>query len=91
MDGVGAAHLVAALLADDPVVGPYPYRPPLAGRGSAAWLRASPLRRPPARETVPAGCEAAPSGRAVTAYEDVPDERLRAVAARWGWGSTTCI
>ncbi|MFI9004555.1 hypothetical protein [Streptomyces sp. NPDC053541] len=86
VDGVGAAHLVAALLADEPVVGPYPYRPPLAGRGSAAWLRASPLRRPPARETVPAGCEAAPSGRAATAYEDVPDERLRAVAARWGVG-----
>ncbi|MFF8599971.1 hypothetical protein ACF065_25585 [Streptomyces sp. NPDC015232] len=86
VDGVGAAHLVAALLADEPVVGPYPYRPPLAGRGSAAWLRASPLRRPPARETVPAGCEAAPSGRAATAYEDVPDERLRVVAARWGVG-----
>ncbi|MEU3607491.1 hypothetical protein AB0E83_18910 [Streptomyces sp. NPDC035033] len=86
VDGVGTAHLVAALLADEPVVGPYPYRPPAAGRAPLAWLGASPLGKPPAHEVVPAGCDTARSGRVATAYEDVPDGELRAVAARWGVG-----
>ncbi|MFF9343859.1 hypothetical protein ACF1CG_29390 [Streptomyces sp. NPDC014773] len=86
VDGVGAAHLVAALLADEPVTGPHPYRPPAAGRASLAWLRASPFGRFPAHETVPAGCGSAPSGRPATAYADVPDAELRAVASRWGAG-----
>ncbi|MFE1272649.1 hypothetical protein [Streptomyces sp. NPDC058758] len=86
VDGVGAAHLVAALLADEPVAGPYPYRPPAPGRTSLAWLRASPFKRFPEDETVPAGCASAPSGVPATAYADVPDAELRAVASRWGSG-----
>ncbi|MFD4372472.1 hypothetical protein [Streptomyces sp. NPDC058486] len=85
-DGVGAAHLVAALLTDTPVMGPYPYRPPVSRRASTAWLRSSPFGRFPEHETVPAGCEAAGSGLAAMAYADVPDDRLRAVASRWGVG-----
>ncbi|GHB08157.1 condensation protein [Streptomyces termitum] len=84
-DGVGAAHLLAALLADGPVTGPYPYRP-VPGRSSAGWLRGQPFGRPSVRRTVPAGSEAVPSGPAAMAYADVPDARLRAVAARWGVG-----
>jgi hypothetical protein len=84
VDGVGTAHLVAALLADEPVRGPHPYRPPGAGRGSAAWLRTVPYKRFAPHETVPPGCGAAPSGRGSLAYADVPDSVLRALAARWG-------
>ncbi|GHJ91310.1 condensation protein [Streptomyces sp. NE5-10] len=86
VDGVGAAHLVAALLADEPVAGPYPYRPPVPGRGALGWLRSSPFGRFPEHETVPPGCGAAPSGLPATAYADVPDAELRAVASRWGAG-----
>ncbi len=85
-DGVGTAHLVAALLADDPVPGPHPYRPPAPGRSSLAWLGASPFGRFPEHETVPPGCEAVRSGRTALAYADVPDAELRAVASRWGAG-----
>ncbi|MFF9145936.1 hypothetical protein ACF1BN_13855 [Streptomyces sp. NPDC014861] len=85
-DGVGTAHLVAALLADEPVDGPYPYLPPGSGRASRAWLRASPFERFPEHETVPPGCGAVPSGVAALAYADVPDRELRAVARRWGAG-----
>ncbi|MFD5766514.1 hypothetical protein ACFWIN_11915 [Streptomyces sp. NPDC127049] len=85
-DGVGTAHLVAALLADEPVAGPYPYLPPGSGRASRAWLRASPFERFPEHETVPPGCGAVPSGAAALAYADVPDGELRAVASRWGAG-----
>ncbi|MGW6540571.1 hypothetical protein ACWGBV_32665 [Streptomyces sp. NPDC055051] len=85
-DGVGTAHLVAALLADEPVDGPYPYLPPGSGRASRAWLRASPFERFPEHETVPPGCGAVPSGAAALAYADVPDRELRAVARRWGAG-----
>ncbi|MFF2775567.1 hypothetical protein ACFVU3_11715 [Streptomyces sp. NPDC058052] len=85
-DGVGTAHLVAALLADEPVAGPRPYRPPVAGRASPAWLRTSPFEKFPAHETVPAGCDTEPSGRAAMAFADVPDAELRAVAAQWGAG-----
>lgn len=86
-DGVGAAHLVAALLADAPVVGPYPHRPPVPRRTSRAWLRTSPFGRFPEHETVPAGCDTAGSGLATMAYADVPDGRLRAVASQWGVGA----
>ncbi|MFI8513232.1 wax ester/triacylglycerol synthase domain-containing protein [Streptomyces sp. NPDC085460] len=85
-DGVGAAHVVAALLADDPVAGPYPYRPPGPGRASLRWLGASPFERFPEHETVPPGCASVPSGRASLVYADVPDGELRAVASRWGAG-----
>ncbi|MFJ6406789.1 hypothetical protein ACIQK9_14890 [Streptomyces hydrogenans] len=86
VDGVGAAHLVAALLADEPLAGPYPYRPPVPGRGARGWLRSSPFGRFPEHETVPPGCGAAPSGLPAMAYADVPDAELRAVASRWGAG-----
>lgn len=86
-DGVGAAHLLAALLADEPCAGPYPYRPPVRGRrGSAVWLAKWPLGKLPVEETVPAGSGAARSGRAAMAYADVPETDLRAVAARCGVG-----
>ncbi|MFJ9569217.1 condensation domain-containing protein [Streptomyces bacillaris] len=84
VDGVGTAHLVAALLADEPVRGPHAYRPPGAGRGSTAWLRTVPYRRFAPDETVPYECGAAPSGRESLAYADVPDASLRALASRWG-------
>ncbi|MFE5792820.1 hypothetical protein ACFQ8C_09605 [Streptomyces sp. NPDC056503] len=85
-DGVGAAHLVAALLADEPGAGPHPYRPPVPRRASAAWLASSPLGKLPVQETVPAGYDATHGGRAAMAYADVPEARLRAVASRWGAG-----
>ncbi|MEU9851820.1 hypothetical protein [Streptomyces sp. NPDC047974] len=86
-DGVGAAHLLAALLADEPGSGPYPYRPPARGRrGSTTWPAKWPLGKLPAEETVPAGSDAAPSGRVAMAYADVPEADLRAVAARCGAG-----
>ncbi|MFF8410872.1 condensation domain-containing protein [Streptomyces omiyaensis] len=85
-DGVGAAHLVGALLADEPVDGPHPYRPPVPRPARLAWLGSSPFGTYPEHETVPAGCGAPPSGRAAMAYADVPDAALRAVAARWGVG-----
>ncbi|MFE2295100.1 hypothetical protein [Streptomyces sp. NPDC059452] len=84
VDGVGTAHLVAALLADEPVRGPHPYRPPGTGRSSTAWLRTVPYKSFAPHETVPQGCGAAPSGRASLAYADVPDPSLRALASRWG-------
>ncbi|MFG2565243.1 hypothetical protein ACGFR6_07350 [Streptomyces sp. NPDC048567] len=84
VDGVGTAHLVAALLADGPVHGPHPYRPAAAGRGSAAWLRMVPYQRFAAHETVPQECGATPSGHESLAYADVPDSLLRALASRWG-------
>ncbi|MER7909079.1 hypothetical protein [Streptomyces sp. NPDC096068] len=84
VDGVGTAHLVAALLADEPVRGPHPYRPPGTGRSSAAWLRTLPYKRLAPHETVPQGCGAAPSGRESLACADVPDSLLRALASRWG-------
>lgn len=84
VDGVGTAHLVAALLADEPVRGPHPYRAPVTSRHSAAWLRTVPYKSFPPHETVPHGCGAAPSGRDSLAYADVPDSSLRALASRWG-------
>ncbi|RAJ57841.1 hypothetical protein K388_03900 [Streptomyces sp. KhCrAH-43] len=84
VDGVGTAHLVAAPLADEPVRGPHPYRPPGAGRSSAAWLRTLPYKKLAPVETVPQGYGAAPSGRDSLASADVPDSMLRALASRWG-------
>ncbi|NML81302.1 hypothetical protein HHL19_22220 [Streptomyces sp. R302] len=85
-DGVGAAHLLAALLADEPCVGPYPYRPPVRRRrgSSLAWSTKWPLGKLPVQETVPAGSDATRSGRVALAYADVPEAELRAVASRWG-------
>ncbi|MFH8253999.1 hypothetical protein [Streptomyces roseolus] len=84
-DGVGAAHLLAALLADEPCEGPHPYRPPVRRRrGSASWAATWPLGKLPDRETVPAGSDAARSGQVAMAYADVAEAELRAVASRWG-------
>ncbi|GGR35834.1 condensation protein [Streptomyces roseolus] len=84
-DGVGAAHLLAALLADEPCEGPHPYRPPVRRRrGSASWAATWPLGKLPDRETVPAGSGATRSGQVTVAYADVPEAELRAVASRWG-------
>ncbi|MFF5505682.1 hypothetical protein [Streptomyces roseolus] len=84
-DGVGAAHLLAALLADEPCAGPYPYRPPVRRRrGSVSWAATWPLGKLPDRETVPAGCDAPRSGQVAMAYADVPEAELRAVASRRG-------
>ncbi|OCC09735.1 hypothetical protein [Streptomyces sp. PTY087I2] len=83
-DGIGTAHLAAALLADGPVRGPHAYRPVPRGRTSSAWLRNLPLRRLPPEETVPQGFGAAPDGLETLAYADVPDSSLRTPASRRG-------
>lgn len=83
VDGVGAAHLLAALLADQPVPGPYPYRPVkpssavvglagMVGRalGQAAFVRA--------RSDLAAG------GSVAWHAADVPEGRLRDVALGYG-------
>ncbi|MFJ9597921.1 wax ester/triacylglycerol synthase domain-containing protein [Streptomyces virginiae] len=80
LDGVGTAHLVAALLSDDPAPGPRPYRPTAPGRASLDWVRTLPWRGLRPHETAPLGCGSGPECPPTLAYADLPDAVLREVA-----------
>lgn len=83
-DGVGAAHTVTRLLADDPgTPGPRAHRPvPVTLRGLTGLGRDlyGSLRRD--RSWGVLGVP--PADDLAWSYRDVPDARLRALAARWG-------
>lgn len=83
-DGVGATHLLAALLADEPAGGAHPYRRPATARPSLAWLAALPWRRVQPRRAVPRGFTTEVSGTPVTAHADFPEPALRRLAAALG-------
>ncbi|MFE7837067.1 wax ester/triacylglycerol synthase domain-containing protein [Streptomyces sp. NPDC057474] len=82
-DGVGAAHAVLALLGDQATAGPHPHRPAaptpkgalLAGRGF--WHTMRPKRHW-------AALYAPPSHHIRWIYQDVPEARVREVAASHG-------
>ncbi|MET9803416.1 wax ester/triacylglycerol synthase domain-containing protein [Streptomyces sp. NPDC006368] len=82
-DGVGAAHAVLALLADQAAAGPHPHRPAaptpkgvlLAGRGF--WDAVRPKGRW-------AALQAPPSHHTRWIYHDVPEARVREVAMSYG-------
>ncbi len=83
LDGVGIAHTVAALLADEPVPGPRPHRPRRPTAAAAAHLSreaVGSLRRERhwPELTAPA------TDLCAWGYCDAEEERLRNLATAWG-------
>ncbi|GGR33144.1 condensation protein [Streptomyces netropsis] len=82
-DGVGAAHYLAALLADQELPAPHLHRPARPTLAAASRFAHNYLRRPPRGRAWP-DLSADYQGDARIAYVDVPDDRLLALARAWG-------